>query len=277
MADQVNEWVEKAVPAGSGRYYALLHSDSDIQQRQRLIATLISIFSKLGFQSREVEVVKHKLDWWRQELELDNFRHPVTDALGNISRSERQSLQRLLNGYGSLLESGSPSTDEQNYQFHLDTGGTACELLCSSNENTAVSLLGIALSKFRCLRYLRQHVDSGLLCIPMSSLDAAELSPALLTPAASTEAVESFLLKELSTVKQEMQESSQVLEEFVTGITNEERHSFKALYVYHTLQQKLLQSMLRDKVSVVTEATRLTPIRYYWHAFRAARKFDKLG
>lgn len=277
MADQVNEWVEKAVPAGSGRYYALLHSDSEIQQRQRLIATLISIFSKLGFQSREVEVVKHKLDWWRQELELDSFRHPVTAALGNLSRSERQLLQQLLNGYGSLLESGSPSTDEQNRQFHLDTGATACELLCATNDNTAVTLTGVALSKFRCLRYLRQHVDSGLLCIPMTSLDAAKLSPALLTPAASTEAVESFLLKELSTVQQELQESARLLEEFVSAIANEERHSFKALYVYHTLQQKLLQSMLRDKVSVVTEATRLTPIRYYWHAFRAARKFDKLG
>lgn len=276
MTNGVNEWIEQAVPAGSGRYYALLHSDPSLQEKQRLLATVISIFSKLGFQSREVEVVKHKLDWWREELGLKTFRHPVTSALGSISDVERQHLQQLLNGYGSLLESGSPSTDEQNQQFHLDTGAVACQILCGTHSNQAVADTGIALSKFRCLRYLRQHVDSGLLCLPLSSLDAAEISPALLTPTASTDAVENFLSKELLTVQQQLESSLDTLGGHVSEIPDAEKHRIKALYIYVGLQTTLLQSMRKDHSSVVVEVSRLTPIRNYWRAFRSARKFDKL-
>jgi len=182
----VDEWIDSAIPAGSGRYYALLHSNSALQKQQRLLATLVSIFSKLGFQSREIEVVKHKLEWWRHELEKESFNHPVMNAFDgdSVTPVMRSQLKQLLNGYGGLLESGSPSTDEQNQQFHLDTGATACHLICSTqNSDKSVTDAGVVLSKFRCFRYLRQHVDNGLLCLPMPSLDAAQISPALLTPA----------------------------------------------------------------------------------------------
>jgi len=140
MSSDVDEWINKAIPAGSGRYYALLHSGSGLQKQQRLITTLVSIFSQLGFQSREIEVAKHKLEWWRQELEKESFDHPVMVALADSTATAdatatdtllpvtRKHLKVLLEGYGALLDSGSPSSDEQNQQFHLNTGGTACQV-----------------------------------------------------------------------------------------------------------------------------------------------------
>lgn len=276
MTSDVEEWIDRAIPAGSGRYYALLHSDPSLQEKQRYVATLVSIFSKLGFQSREVEVVKHKLDWWRQELERESFSHPVTSALGSVNPVERQQLIRLLNGYGSLLEAGSPSTDEQNHQFHLDTGAAACHLLCGTHNNEAVTQAGVVLSKFRCLHYLTQHVNSGLLCIPMSSLDTAGISPALLTPSTCTDAVINYLSEELSTLQKQMQKSSEALESQTSGEGGSIHQNCKALYIYLSLQSKLLHSMRKDNTSVVEQISRLTPIRNYWYAFRAARRYDKL-
>ena len=215
MGSDVDEWIDSAIPAGSGRYYALLHSDPGLQKQQRLNATVVSIFSKLGFQSREIEVAKHKLEWWRQELEKESFNHPVMAALVNTTATETLSaathkrLKTLLHGYGQLLDSGSPSSDEQNQQFHLDTGAAACQLICATESDEAVVAgVGVALSKFRCFRYLRQHVDHGLLCLPMSSLDAAGISPALLTPAAADEKVKIFLTEALEQLQIEMQHLS---------------------------------------------------------------------
>lgn len=271
-----------------------------MQSQQRLIATLVSIFSKLGFQSREIEVAKHKLEWWRQELEKESFNHPVMVALANTQQlantkqtvettppgnvtgpllpATAKRLKILLNGYGTLLDSGSPSTDEQNQQFHLNTGAAACHLLCASKSDDAVvSDAGIALSKFRCLRYLRQHVDHGLLCLPMASLDAADISPALLTPAATNDKVNGFMTESLTQLQQEMQHCAQTLETYIKNLPADKRGNYKSLYVYLSLQLQLLQVMRKGNISVVEQVTRLTPIRNYWYAFRAARKFDKAG
>ncbi len=276
--NRTTEWIEQAIPAGSGRYYALLHSDPSLQKQQRLIATLISIFSKLGFQSREVEVARHKLEWWRQELEKDTCSHPVMEAFDSITPVVRSQLIQLLNGYGTLLESGSPSTDEQNRKFHLDTGAVACHLLSGTqSDNKTVSDAGIVLSRFRCIRYLRHHVDSGLLCLPISSLEAAEISPALLTPAASNETVTSYFTAELEALEQRMQNTLAALVSINAETSETNRINFKALYIYLALQSRLLHTMRSDKSSVVDEVSRLTPIRNYWHAFLAARRFDKAG
>lgn len=280
MSQGAEEWIDKAIPAGSGRYYALLHSDPQIKTQQQLFVTLISIFSKLGFQSREIEVVRHKLDWWRQQLESESQQHPVMAELSQLSLvpGSKNYLTQLLNGYGMLLESGSPSSDDENQQFHLHTGAAACHLLCSTDDNTqVVTDIGVTLSKFRCFRYLRQHVDSGLLCIPMSLLDASDISPALLTPTASTDAVSKFLDRELAQLQTDMQAGLRTLAHHVTPLAVTERENYKVLYVYLAQQTKLMQTIRKDEATVVEQVTRLTPIRNYWYAFRAARAFDKLG
>ena len=284
MGSDVDEWIDSAIPAGSGRYYALLHSDPGLQKQQRLNATVVSIFSKLGFQSREIEVAKHKLEWWRQELEKESFNHPVMAALVNttatqtLSAATQKRLKTLLHGYGQLLDSGSPSSDEQNQQFHLDTGAAACQLICATESDEAVVAgVGVALSKFRCFRYLRQHVDHGLLCLPMSSLDAAGISPALLTPAAADEKVKIFLTEALEQLQIEMQHSADAMETHIKKLPTGTGSNYKSLYIYLSLQMKLLQVMRKDNGSVVEQVTRLTPIRNYWYAFRAARSFDKAG
>jgi len=278
MSTGADEWISTAIPAGSGRYYALLHSDEKIQKQQQLLTALISIFSKLCFQSREIEVAKHKLEWWRQELANDKLNHPVMIELSNttLPTTTKERIKQLLNGYATLLESGSPSTDEQNHRFHAQTGSTACQLLCfTEHEEDAVAKTGIALSRLRCYRYLRQHVDSGLLCLPMSSLDNAGVSPALLTPAAADDTVKTFLTEGLKQLQTEMQHCKKSLEVQIQEAPDAIRTNYKSLYIYLTLQSHLLQVLSKDELSVIEQVSRLTPVRNYWYAFRAAREFDK--
>ncbi len=280
MADSLQEWVDKAVPLGSGRYYALLHSDNAFQSRQQIIATLISIFSKLGFQSREIEVVKHKLEWWRYELEKDHSLHPVMSAFNDSAQvsNARERLQTLLNGYGSLLESGSPSTDSENALFHHDTGATACQLLCETDSDIqSISNVGIALSRMRCFRYLRQHVDNGLLCLPMSSLESAGISPAWLTPDNNNEELQQYLSDTEQSLLQELRHSSDQLELTILDCEQEKRSVYKSLFIYLQLQIKLLQVISRSNETVLNQSVQFTPVRNHWRAFRAAVRFDRIA
>lgn len=275
-----DEWIEQAVPPGSGRYYALLHSDPELQQKQRLVSTLISIFSKIGFQSREIEVAKHKLEWWRCELEKETFQHPVMVALDNANPSPqtRQRLQVLLVSYSMLLQSGSPSTDNENKHFHLHTGAGACHLLCDADgEIAALNDAGTVLSRLRCYRHLRLHVENGLLCLPMSSLESANLSPADLTPDSGNKKVSEFLKTALSELEVDMHQSLLAMQQHVTETQFEERKKYKSIFVYLSLQTKLLQAIRKDGAELLEKEIRLTPIRNYWHALQAARQFERVA
>jgi len=277
MSDSLDDWISKAIPEGCGRYYALLHSDEELQNQQQLIVTLISIFSTLGFQSREIEVAKHKLNWWRIELEKDSFQHPVMAALKSPCKLTLNRLQRLLNAYGSLLENGSPSTEQTNLQFHIDTGDKACQLLCNTDsDNEAVNNVGNVLSQLRCYRYLRPHVDHGLLCLPLASLDAANISPAQLSADNTDKEVADFLKTEQNRLLQHLDDAIHSLGTYVSESPAQSKSQYKSLYIYARLQHALLRSMAKDNTSVLNEVNRLTPIKNYWTALRAAWKFDRL-
>ena len=277
MSDTLDEWTDKAIPAGSGRYYALLHTEAQLQNHQKHIATLISVFSKLGFQSGEIEVAKHKLNWWRIELEKESFQHPVMASLDAPSALTLERIKQLLNAYGSLLENGSPSTDHENQQFHLHTGATACQLLCNTETDIeAVTKAGSTLSQLRCYRYLRQHVDHGLLCLPMSALEAANISPAQLGPDNKDKPVQDFLKDTQNRLLTDLEAALKMLSKHISQTPPEARAQFKSLYIYTHLQTALLQSMAKDNTSALNQITRLTPIKNYWLALRAAWKFDRL-
>jgi len=274
--DAKAEWISRAVPDGSGRYYALLHADDTDAQRQKLITALISIFSQIGFQSREIEVAKQKALWWQQELLKDKFQHPVMLALRDqdLTPAALHQLQHLLDAYTSLLTQGSPSGDTENFNFHLHTGSTACYLLANTEaQDEVLRNTGIALSKFRCYRYLRMHIERGLLCLPISTLEAANISPADLVPGQHNEKLETFFQRATDELLLEMQSCAKALGNNVAE--NSKPRSSKSVYVYLALQIALLQSIKKDGCRLLSSDTRLTPIRNYWHAFRAARKFEK--
>lgn len=276
MPDSLNDWTSQAIPPGSGRYYALLHTDPALQQQQKLIVALVAIFSKLGFQSREIEVAKHKLHWWYSELEKQSFQHPVMTALDAPSDLLLTRLRKLLSAYGSLLEKGSPSGDNENREFHTNTGALACQLLCNTSTNVkAVDNVGCALSKVRCYRYLRLHVDQGLLCFPLATLEAASVSPSMLGPDNTDTTVKNFFYMQGTDLLDLLQSACEELRAHIAREPADKKGQYKSLYIYAQLQLALMHSMQRKDISVLNQLTRLTPIKNYWLALRAARRFDK--
>ncbi|OED42438.1 hypothetical protein AB833_07330 [Chromatiales bacterium (ex Bugula neritina AB1)] len=284
MTDRaIDEWTQNAIPPGSGRYYSLLHADAESQHQLRAIATLVSIWSKLCFNSRELTAAQKKLAWWREELNRDTYRHPVTLALQVEFSSNPpmlEAMKMVLDGYGALLDYGSPSSESANALFHSRTGGQVCialhefyrnkaSLTSDTNSCQILEETGISLSKFRCLRYLRQHMSNGLLCFPLSELEANDIKPDMFSANSShSDTVRNYVLKLLQELDIKFTQHLQQL----PGSSP----AAKPIYIYTHLQHKLLSTILQDGGTVLKEETRLTPIKNFFLALLAARRCAKL-
>ena len=286
----IDEWLNNAIPPGSGRYYALLHASEASRRRLQAITTLISVWSKLCFSNREIEVAQKKVDWWREELRRNTNRHPVTLELNNALEATPDTnnaknrialfehLEVVLEAYGSLLTSGSPATEKKNKEFHMRTGGTSCLLICNLPEAplTAqkISDAGILLSRLRCLRYLHAHINNGLMCLPMAELESRDIKPNQFIPGNIPADACRYLTESIDTIAKEIQGS---LDGFGQASFNHaESDGAKVIYVYLAQQLRLLDAMKKNVDHLFLPEARLSPLRNYWHAFRAAAKFESL-
>lgn len=268
-------WQADLLPFGSARYYAVLqHADSD-RARLKSILQLQQIWSLAGFSHQPGEAVWLKLDWWRNELEDNHQRHPLSRALASSQHANpalTTQLLHMLQGYRDLARNGSPGSDDENKRFHFLTGGCACLALANCTDGDplqpVVSKLGIALSHWRCLRYLRRHVSHGLLCLPQSTMSAAGIEPSDLKPGASTQALQTLFKQELARVRADLAEANSQLLEHST-------ESAKALYVYTELQCRLAATLEKSGARLLESEVRLTPLKNHWLAGSAARRFTR--
>ncbi len=284
----IDEWIQKAIPPGSGRYYAILHASPESQQHLRAIATLASVWSKLCFSNREIEVAQKKLQWWQEELNRETYLHPVTQELSRSGNAQGEPhsidaallslLKDTLDGYGSLLTKGSPSTTTSNQQFHRATGANICLALCNSSLPEAaaghIRQAGILLSRARCLRHLHKHVSNGLLCLPMADLEARDIKPNQLVPELTADTA-IFLTDSIQTLRQEFDACMQDFTGVVIDGDSSASDGMKTVFIYMSLQCRLLAKMQNNVALIFQPEIRLSPLGNYWHALRAARRFDR--
>lgn len=267
-------WHEDLLPFGSARYYALLQHPDDDRARIKCILQLQQQWSRAGFSERPTEAVWLKLDWWRDELQDGRQRHPLSQALAPHIQSNpalREQLLHMLKGYRDLARNGSPGSDEENHRFHYLTG--ACASLALANgrdDDPATQMLanvGVALSRWRCLRYLRRHVACGLLCLPQGLLNRNGIKPADLQLGAALPALREMLGAELQAVQGLLQVSCE-------NLLQDPLHRAKGLYVYTHLQLGLAKVIAKSGANLMDSEVRLTPLKNHWHAGRAGRLFN---
>lgn len=279
----IEEWIHNAIPPGSGRYYAILHAHPAAQPHLRVVITLISIWSKLCFSNREIEVAQKKMDWWREELNRPEHLHPVTRELQqltggtSISPELRSQLSQIHQGYSSLLTSGSPATEKANQQFHRLTGASAGIAFCHTDSKPTqtehIQQAGILLSRLRCLRYLNKHVTNGLMCLPMVELEARDIKPNQFTAGAMSPNTIACLEEMLNDLHQEIEQCLQQMLNPDTAATDSNGN--KSFYIYLQLQLHILKVMQKNVGQLFLPDARLSPLRNYWIALRAATRFDK--
>lgn len=265
----IDTWIQSAVPPGSGRYYALLHTDAS--NHTAAVLTLISIWSNLCFSNREIDAAKKQFEWWQLELEKPQPDHPVTQSLRSSDPEQfvqiLPDLKQVLMGYGALLIEGSPSREQPATAFHQRTGALAATSIAgpgyAKDDKELIKRVGIALSRFRCIRHVHKHAANGLLCLPFEPLTQAQLSPADLIRGQYSVEMSAFLQQQLSSINKQF-------EQYLTSASHQPYHQF--LYVYTALQQRLLNNYRKHLHLLDNSDYRLTPLQNFWHAWRAQRR-----
>ena len=271
----IDVWIKQAIPAGSGRYYALLHSKNPSQTSA--VLTLISIWSKLCFSNREIDAAKKQVEWWQSELSGTDPRHPVTQQLhtslaGNASsHTTIARLEEILDGYGTLVTQGSPSRETPNHQFHRRTGAVAALALSlpkTTQSAPNIEAVGIALSRFRCIRHLHKHAANGLMCMPYEEMESSKISPKDWVPGNYTSNMKSFLRSQLNSISVQLDESLPLLPA--------ESPDDSFIFIYAQLQHRLLSKIQKEVQALDQADIRLSPLRNFWTAHSAARQHRKM-
>jgi len=255
-----DDYLNRAAPPGSMRYFALLYAAPE--QRDALQALFV-IDSEIGASVHAAHEVAHtRLQWWRAEIDRlinRNAQHPATKLLQAA----------LPNADFALLHERMTAADMELARM---TYGTASELeaylvrstltLRFPDDSASSRALSIWIRRIETLRDLAMDVRDGRIYWPLNELDTAGVTVDALRAHRMTDAIRSLLAAE--TEKLGMQFES--IRQQASG------GGRRSLIVLADLHRKLLRQIAAADYDVFTQRHELKPLQKVWIAWRAARK-----
>ncbi len=289
--------VDRAVPAGSMRYYAWLYTP---EAHRDLMAALFLIEAELHDSARAPHEVAHiRLQWWREEIDrliAGKAQHPATQVLQAASNTrtgrfdaaqrpeasipvaeQRRSVldfQLLHEAHLSAAQELANATYETDIELTQYLCGGLGSLFTMAAQHLAespttqlldaASQLGSFVRQVEILRDLRPDFHHGRLYLPLAKLDELNIEYEALQ---SDDWPDTFvqLLKSRS---QQQLAAYQTLRE---GLLSSEKQALRPLLVLGDLHAQVLQIIARDPATHTRQRVELSPIRKLWTAWRAAR------
>ncbi len=271
--------VNRAAPAGSMRYFALLYTE----RADRDVVTALYVIDaeiRESAQSANHDVAHTRLQWWRQEIDRlvnNNPQHPATHILAaraGFDRKRFSRLHELIVAADMDLVRMTYLNDRELRSYCSRSGGIVQELIAAvlSNgpEDIAVSefarRIGTGIRQAEILRDLRQDAYDGRMYLPLDELERDNVS------------LEDLRAKEVKPALRN------VLERFVPRIETElelevadpalAKAYLRPVFVLGALHRQLVRRIARRGYDVATQRHDLGPIEKPWVAWRAARKLS---
>ena len=270
--------VNRAAPAGSMRYFALLYTPAELRDA---VTALYVIDAEIreSAQSPNHDVAHTRLQWWRQEIDRlinNNSQHPAARILQTHAQLDRKHLARL----HELIVAADMDLARMTYLNERElraycsrSGGVVQELIAAlpgshgDEEATRAfaNRLGAGIRKAEILRDLRQDAYAGRMYLPLDELEKAQLK------------LEDLRAKEISpALRQLLQTFGTSAEADLSLDTSEPGLAPKAhlrpLFVLAALHKQLVKRIGRSNYDVASHRVELGPIEKPWIAWRAARK-----
>ena len=265
--------VNKAAPAGSMRYFAILYA---LPEKRAVMTALYVIDAEIreSAQSANHDVAHTRLQWWRQEIDRlvnRNAQHPATKLLVDAG-IERKSLARLheliVAADMDLVRMTFLNTRELRV-YSSRSGGLIQELIAELLRGTTLdeadrgfaNRIGQGIRQVEMLRDVRQDACDGRLYLPLDLLEQTAVG------------IDDLRAREVSGGVRD------VLARFRESIVPEldVRHAsgkayLRPLVVLAALHRRLLDRIAALNYEVATQRIELGPIDKPWTAWRAARK-----
>ena len=265
--------VNKAAPAGSMRYFAILYAPP----AKRAVMTALYVIDaeiRESAQSANHDVAHTRLQWWRQEIDRlvnRNAQHPATKLLvdAGIERKSLARLHELIVAADMDLARMTFLNTRELRVYSSRSGGLIQELIAELLRGTTLdeadrgfaNRIGQGIRQVEMLRDVRQDACDGRLYLPLDLLEQTAVG------------IDDLRAREVSGGVRD------VLARFRESIVPEldVRHAsgkayLRPLVVLAALHRRLLDRIAALNYEVATQRIELGPIDKPWTAWRAARK-----
>lgn len=253
------DYINRAAPPGSMRYFALQYADT--KQRNALTALFV-IESEIRASVRAAHEVAHtRLQWWRAELDRltnRNAQHPAAQVLQTtLPDADFSSLHEMLVAADMDLARMTYNTATE-LDAYLVRSSAALHFAADVNAR----VLGTWIRRVETIRDLAMDIRAGCIYWPLDELDAAGVTLDALCAARMTNAIRALLANEIHRLETQFQTLLQSL----TGPTA------RPLTVLAQLHRKLLRQIAKSDYDVFAQRHELSPLQKVWTAWRAARR-----
>ena len=252
------EYLNRAAPPGSMRYFALLYAAPE--QRDALTALMV-IDSEIRASVDSAHEVAHtRMQWWRAELDRltnRNAQHPAAQLLQTaLPEADFSPLHELLVAADMDLARMTYNTASE-LDAYLVRSSAALHFAADADARAMATWI----RRIETIRDLAMDVRAGCIYWPLDQLDASGVTLDALRANRMTDAVRALLAKEV----QHLEAQFQTLQPSISGA------SLRPLAVLAHLHCKLLRQIAKSDYDVLSQRHQLSPLQTVWTAWRGAR------
>lgn len=261
-----DDYVNRAAPPGSMRYFSLLYTPAD---KRELLTALFVVEAEIRASATQVthEVAHTRMQWWRGEIDRlvnRNAQHPATRILQSAWPDANFTILHEFMVSADMDLARMTYNTASEFNGYLERSGAALELFAadrSAEARTVVRELASIIRRAETLRDLVMEARAGRIYWPLDELATGRIELQALrssTPPANLTTL----------VVSEARKSRKRLDSLVGSLTEPQ---LRPLVVLACLHGRLLRRIERSAGNVFTERHELKPLEKVWTAWRAAR------
>jgi len=258
------DYVNRAAPPGSMRYFALLYTEP--KHRDTLTALFV-IDAEIRTSAAQVHEVAHaRLEWWRGEIDRlihRNPQHPATRLLQSIApTADYSNLQDLITAAAMDLAQMTYQTRTE-LNGYLERSGCVPAIFANMVAAACESIreVGGLIRRAETLRDLTMDARAGRIYWPLDELPTRHVTIEQLQAGTKSSEVQELFASELTTTEQKLD----------TAAKSINSSALRPLVVMARLHARLLERIARANYDIVDHRYELGAVDKVWTAWRAAR------
>ena len=270
----------KTATSGSSFYYSFLFLPPLKKQAIMAVYAFCREVDDVVDECQDSAVARIKLAWWRDDIERvfhATPQHPVSKALAAVLphfHLEKSHFLEIIAGMGMDLEQHEYATFKELEVYCYKAAGVvgllAAEIFGYQDSNTLkyAQKLGIAFQLTNIIRDVREDLGRGRIYLPQEDLARFQVHPQELGLGKTTPNIKNLLAFQTQRARDYYQEA-------FAALAPVDRYTQRSGIIMAEIYLDLLKEIEGDGYHVLTQRTRLTPLRKLWIAWKTARREKK--
>jgi len=266
---------EKVAPRDSALYYSLRSLKS--HQRDSVVAVhaFYREIETIIFECQDHHLALIKFNWWRGEivkLTVDKSDHPALVLLQKnveMSRLEKiqESLLKIIDGFEQLAVTSHFDTFEEVVVHWMRTAGERellLNILLHEKEIISVEMmyqLTMLIEMVHYIQHLRWYIRHDVICFPNDEMQQFNVTQALLGDYVTTNSIKKLLQHQSEKVERAYSSMKE--------LSSKQRNQLSHLMIRCEIAHTVFDEIQKSDFCVLENLIVLTPLRYWWIAFRS--------